>query len=184
MLPRLSMRSFSLPVEALRRLPVGGIRRGIVIALLDGISPRRSTTTCLRARQWTTAVGSWKFSRACPPRWDHEQRGGQARRLNNIPVLVAKNSCDLASRHGDMRAVEPASCQASKSRHHLPGGDALLPMGEFLADDLQVVAVEVDGLVRAEIEDRTAIGHPTIAVEAENGGAGLEIADHIGCPGG
>ncbi len=52
-------------------------------------------------------------------------------------------------------------------------------MGEIFADDLQIVAEVVDGLARAEIQNRPAVGFPVIAVEAEHGGAGLEIADRV-----
>ena len=48
-------------------------------------------------------------------------------------------------------------------------------VGEILADDLEIVAEMMDGLDRAEIQNRSAVGLPMIAVETENGGAGLQI---------
>ncbi len=37
--------------------------------------------------------------RACPPRWDQEQRGGQARRLNVTPPNRYKSVTVLAAGH-------------------------------------------------------------------------------------
>ena len=53
-------------------------------------------------------------------------------------------------------------------------------MGELFRDDLKIVAKVLHGLARAEVENRPAVGFPVIAVEAEDGGAGLEIADGVG----
>ncbi len=52
-------------------------------------------------------------------------------------------------------------------------------VSQLFADDLQVVVVIVDGLGRAEVENGPAIGFPMIAVESEDGGAGLKIADRV-----
>ena len=46
--------------------------------------------------------------------------------------------------------------------------------------DFQIVAVMLHRLAGAEVEDRVAVGLPVVEIEAEDCGAGLEVADGIG----
>ena len=83
-------------------------------------------------------------------------------------------------RHPANRAAESwptgrtATEKRRKNRPSANRGVELHSPGELFADDFQVGVIVANGLFRIEIEDRPAIGHPMVAIEAEDGPCRLE----------